>query len=234
MTEREAFEQLVSEWLDQRGREDLRAQVESAVAQSPGLARVKDEWLHLDRLVRNACPSIPGVDWPRLRQRIIERLDSERADFGVDQRVREATLIEQRVDWPRLRKRISQAVASADRKPTVIRLPLRRLAAGIALLAAAAVVVFMFTLPMKSPTAPTGFVRAHISAPVDVSKPHDDGRAFARVTVIAPRESDEAPGVAQPAQPGAGPPQLAEVFLMIEPVRGTAEPRRGLIPFDFN
>ncbi len=230
----EAFEQLVSEWLDQPDCGDLRARVDAAAAQSPALARVKDEWLRLDQLIRAAGPSAGRVDWHRLRQRIVERLESAPIAVGVDERLRALTTIAPWVDWPRLRRRISAAVAGADRELMVVRLRRRRVAAAGVLLAAAAALVFMLTLPMKPASAPTGFARVRVSASAVVLERDDAGNRLARVTVSAPQDAAEAIGAAESAGPGAHRPQPGDVFLMIEPVRLAAETRGGLIPFGFN
>jgi hypothetical protein len=231
--DREAFEQLVSEWLDQPERGDLRARIDAAAAGLPAQAAVKDEWLRLDRLVRDACPSAGRVDWRRFRQRVAERLESAPIAARVDERLRALTVVAPRVDWPRLRRRISAAVAGADRDPRVVRLPRRRVAAAGGLLAAAAALVFMLTLPTKPATAPTGFAWVRVSAPAVVWGRDEGRRPFARVTVSASQNADEAIRAAESAAPGARQPQPGGVFLMIEPVRLAAETRGGLIPFGF-
>lgn len=54
------------------------------------------------------------------------------------------------------------------------------------------------------------------------------------VTVSPSPEEQESSDEAQSSRPGAAQPQLAEVFLMVEPVRVAARSRGGLTPFGFN
>lgn len=232
--DRETFEQLVSEWLDQPGSDDLRGRIEAAVIQSPALGRVKDDWLRLDRLLRSACPGAEGVGWSRFQQRIAERLDLSQAGSGLDERLRKLTGVEQRVDWARLRERISQSAAGADHEPPVIRFPLRRLGAGLALVGAAAALVFMFTLPTEPPTAASGFARVRVSAAAEVLRSHDRRHGFARVTVSAAPDADGTPKEVRPLPAGSAASQLAEVFLMVEPARLARESAGLLIPFGVN
>ena len=74
---RDQFQQLVSQWLDQPQNHELRARIEAAAAESPELARLKDEWVALDRLVRRATPTVQALDWERLQQRIAQQVQHE-------------------------------------------------------------------------------------------------------------------------------------------------------------
>jgi hypothetical protein len=231
---RETLEQLVSEWLDRPERDDLRAAVEAAVAESPALESVKDEWLRLDRLVRGASPGVAGVDWSRLREHIGAALERANDGASVDGRLRDVTEVGQRVDWPRLRARISRAVADADAGRNVIRCRARRAVAGLALVSAAAAVVIMFALPGQPPAAPSGSAELRVNPPVSAQEPLESGRGFAQVTVSARPDVAEGEYRRESPPASAGDPQLVEVFLMVGPARLPGDTRGRLSPFGFN
>jgi hypothetical protein len=232
--DREAFEQLVSEWLDQPERADLRARIEAAVVESPAFGRVRDEWLRFDRLIRGAGLHTGRVDWPHFRLRIAERLESAHGDAALDERLRTLTAVERRVDWPHLRRRISAVLAGVDGGRAAPRIPLRRLGAGLALLATAAALVLMFALPSRSTVAPPAFARVEVSMAAGALATADSERGFARVSVSALPEADEALEQKPPPGRGASAPRLAEVFLMVEPARSATDAPVLLSPFDFN
>ncbi len=231
--DREAFEQLVSEWLDQPERDDLRRRIAAAEAKSPGLERLKDEWVRLDQLVRRVSSGVCHVDWHRFRQGIDQGLAPDSP--GFDEKLRELTGTEQRVDWPRLRERISRAVDRADRQPRVIRFPLRRVAVKLALFsAAAAVVALMVTLSLRSSKTSVGVAQVRVSAPTEAWRPDSEAHGYARVTVSPPENLEEAEDEGQPLRSGAAQPQLVEVFLMVEPAHLAARMNGSLTPFGFN
>jgi len=231
--DRETFEQLVSEWLDQPERDDLRRRVAAAEAESPGLERLKDEWVRLDQLVRRASAGIRHVDWHRFRQGIDEKLAP--GGPGLDERLRELTSIEQRVDWPRLRERISRAVDRAERHPRVIRFPLRRVAVSLAFIgAAAAAVVLIVTLSPRPSKTSVGVAQVRVSAPTEAWRPDSEAHGYARVTVSPPENLEEAEDEGQSLRSGAAQPQLVEVFLMVEPAHLAARTHGSLTPFGFN
>lgn len=232
--DRETFERLVSEWLDEPERDELQAAIEAAVAETPTLCRLRDEWLRLDRLVRRGLPAVEGVDWPRLRRRIDERLGPTFSDAGLDERLRDLTAVAHRVDWSRLRKRISQAVADAGGKPGVIRFPLRRVGVGLAIAAAAAAVILMLTPPTRAPFAPAGFAQVRVSSATRAPGLQERGGAFARVIVTAPPGAEDTTDVTKPLRPGSGEPQLVEVFLMVEPAQAVGAPGGRPFPFGLN
>jgi len=225
--EPEAFEQLVSEWLDQRGREELRARIEAEVARAPELGRVRDEWLRLDTLLHAARLDPARIDWPRLRQRLLARLQAADGDSVDATRVRELTDISGRIDWTRLRRRIADRVDQAGGAPRVIRSAPHRIAAGLGLLAAAAALVLMFVLPAGRAARPLGIARVHVAAPAAPLRA-DGGPPLARVAIsVAPAAESAAHVAAVPA----GQAHLAEVFLMIEPLRAASEVRGSPAPF---
>jgi hypothetical protein len=233
--DREIFEQLVSQWLDEPERDELRTQVEQAAAESDELARLWDEWLRLHQLVRDALPGTESVDWAAFRQRVGAAVHTSAPGRDLDEHVRRTTDIEGQVDWSRLRARIAQAVADADRAPTVIRFPTRRVLAGAAvLMAAAAALVFMFALPARLPTAPTGFASCEVQAAGQVPEIADGSRPFAQVTVGPPPEVEQPVDQTQSRIRGAREPQLAEVFLMVTPPRLASASGGRMFPLGLN
>jgi hypothetical protein len=71
----QAFEQLVSEWLDRPAQDDLRASVEAALRADPALARLMSEWLHLNELIRRGLPGPDGVEWDRFKAHLAAQLE---------------------------------------------------------------------------------------------------------------------------------------------------------------
>ena len=232
--DQETFEQLVSESLDQPERDDLRAAIEAAVVQSPAWSHLRDQWLRLDRLLRDAYPRVAGIDWSRLQRRISQRLGPSDAGLEVDEKIRGLTTIEQRVDWPRLHKRISQAVSDEVARPAALRFPLRRVATGLALLAAAAAPVLMLRPPAEMSTAPSGFAHVRVSSPAVALQSRAQAHGYARVTVSAPPDAEQSLADRQPSRSDAARPQPGEVFLMVEPVRVAARIHGSLTPLGFN
>jgi hypothetical protein len=228
---RETFEQLLSEWLDEPERDDLRARVEAALAETPALASIRDQWQRLDQLVRSAFPGGGRVDWSHFRRRVDADLETSGTEATLDERLRRLTAVEHRVDWPRLHHRISRAVADAAGTTRLTRFPIRRV--GVAL-AAAAALALMFTLPTQPPTEPTGFARVFVSSPADASPVHGSDRPYACVTVMPLPDTEEAVNGMQVPPSGWRDPQLAEVFLMVEPPRVARAASGQMSPFGFN
>lgn len=231
---RDAFEQLVSEWLDQPGRDDLRRRIDQAVAESPALAPVLDEWQRLDCLLRAARPWTQDIDWVRFRQRIAAGLDPEAVGARLDERLRALTDVESRVDWPRLRRRISRKVAGMGGRPEVVRIPYRRAVAQLALVGAAAALVVMLGLPSRRVPASPGLAEVRISSVATAPGFHHDRRTFARVTVSAPPDAGETRLGPGSSESGRLEPRLTEVFLIVGPARLAGEARAQMSPFGFN
>jgi hypothetical protein len=227
--DRAAFEQLVSEWLDQPERDDLRTKVTAAAAQSSELERLKNEWVRLDQLVRNTPAGVDSIDWTAFQERIGQRLDAD--DARLDERLRKLTSPEQHVHWTRLRERIIQAVDHAAEPPPLIQFPLRRTATALALIGAAAALVLMVTLLPTAQRAEMGFAQVRVKTPAGAVRPESWQAGYARVTVSAPPTVEPNDEEVQPAGSGAARPQLGEVFLMVEPIRMSARTRAGPNPF---
>ncbi len=107
----DAFENLLSAWLDDPQNAELLAQVSAAADSSAALGRLRDEWLRVAELLRAAGESAARVDWARLQERIRAAIADEAgaADADVDALLRGGAA--PRVDWFRQRERILAAVA---------------------------------------------------------------------------------------------------------------------------
>ena len=222
---RDQFQQLVSQWLDQLQNHELRARIETAAAESPELARLKDEWVALDRLVRQATPTVQALDWERLQQRIVQQVQHAAEETAgpepqLDDVLRGHTAVERRVDWPRYRRRVTAAVGAVER-PAVIRFPLRRVVGGLGLAAAAAVLALVFLVPPRSPRPTRGFARVRVSSVAEPASREDAGEALARVTVLPPDDAQDEPG-GEPQERSQA--RLGEVFLVIAPAARTEPP----------
>jgi hypothetical protein len=229
--DRETFEQLVSKWLDEPERDDLRTRIDAALAQTPALASVKDQWQRLDQLVHSAFPDAGRVEWSRFRRRVDAGLETSGTEATLDERLRRLTAVEHRVDWPRLHQRVSQAVADAAGTTRLTRFPIRRV--GVAL-AAAAALALMFTLPTQPPIEPTGFARVLVSSPADALPVHGSDRPYACVTVMPLPDTEEPPDGTEIPRSGWEQAQLAEVFLMVEPAHVACAPGGQMDPFGLN
>ena len=231
--DREAFEQLVNEWLDQPGCDDLRLKIDQAVADSPELASLRDEWLRLDTLTRGAAGTAADVNWDRLRKQINREILASDKQCELEDSYRRLTDIGRRVDWDRFRASIAHAVDESSNRSQVIRMPLRRFMSGIALIAAAAVFVLMVTLPSITSRHSSGIARVRVSGPVGTDQMLATAASYARVSVsqqfAADPDDDDRSSIKQTAQP-----LVAEVFLMVEPQRVAAQVSGSLTPFGFN
>lgn len=218
----EAFEQLVSEWLDHRDDLLLRARIDAAIGDDPTLREVLDAALRLDDLLRGGGVGgiEPRVRWDRFAARIRDRLDqSVAADTRRDDLehvLSGATQVDERVDWPRLAGRIGDEL----RRDAGAR---RRVAGGWTIFAttavAAAVILAVMSLPSRSsPVTRPGEIARSSTPPalpaesvVQLSITREPTPvASANSTVQLRIESDpvhDAPVVAA----------AAEIFLMIDP-----------------
>ncbi|MFN0134824.1 MAG: hypothetical protein ACKVS9_01760 [Phycisphaerae bacterium] len=211
----EAFENLISDWLDSRD-DVARAKLDALVAESPELRSVLDEWLRLDALLHEASPRIDvAVAWPMLRARISHAVDEAVvADLragGIDRLLRASDPLEERIDWSRLHERISSKVhQEADRRDSSQQSTIRRVLALVATSVAAAAMLVVFVSP-RGTVGPTGgdmnasFVRV-IVQPEPTPAPRTD--AHVRVVIV-----DDAPSGATATLAAAG-----EIFLMIDPI----------------
>jgi hypothetical protein len=169
--DRDAFEQLISEWLDARHDLALRAHLDAAIQTDPGLAVVLAEWQTLDRLVRSGVPTPRGVDWARFQKVLSAGIDAAGdPDAALDAALGRSPTIERAIDWTRMKDRISAAVdadAAARRRAHTRRLWLGG-TAGAALTAAAALILALLPNAGRtiSPAPDTAIAQAEIAAPV--------------------------------------------------------------------
>lgn len=238
--DRETFEQLVNQWLDQPERADLRERIDLAVATRADLRVLLDEWIRLDRLIRGANLAPAAVDWIRLRREIDLRTAPQSADDELERRLRLSTEITDRVDWDRLRVRIADAVRATKVEPRAPR-GVRRLVTAFALLSAAAAVILLLSVPQAPPSSPRGFARVTVTGPA-LAQPHASSDAepsrvamgVARVAVSV--NMDEPAGAAHSYETTrkAVPSDVSEVFLMVEPIQVAVNTPGSLTPFQLN
>jgi hypothetical protein len=172
---RDAFEQLVDAWLAEPQRADLKAQIDAAVRAEPEWAPLLEEWRRFDQLLRRGCAAPQGVDWPRLKARVLAAAhqNASREDELLDAALRAMPTVGDRVHWSRLHARVMAAITRSDvewasRPPDAA--PRRRryirVVAGAATLLAAAAALLLALLPSGAPlAAPRSLVRVGIGAP---------------------------------------------------------------------
>lgn len=173
---RDAFEQLVNAWLAEPDCAGLRERVDAAIKAEPELAHLFDDWRRFDQLLRRACPLPRGVDWPRLKARVLAAAvpNARGQDELLDAALREVPSVDDRVRWSRFHARVMAAftrsrVGWASRPPEAVsrRRRYTRVVAGAATLLAAAAALLLAVLPHASPVASsTGLVRVRLSAPL--------------------------------------------------------------------
>ena len=216
--DRETFGQLVSAWLDEPQRDDLRAQIDAAAAGDAELARYRDELTRVDELVRAGRGELPLVDWQLVHERIADSVGAENG--RLDERLHDLPGVEERVDWDAFRQRVSSAVDRQARGQSTIRFPIWRRAVGVAAVAAAAVLVLMLRWGFQSTPQPHANVVVH-AATTSSYKP------VVRVSVTELDVAD--PGAATETVTDGG--SAPQVFFMLEPPQGTLAmapaPQRG-------
>jgi len=206
---REDFEQLVSAWLDEPGRADLRALIDTAVRENPRLAAVLDEWRRLGGLLRRDARELDNIDWSEQQARISFALhnaasvaDADAEDEALDAVLRGLPRVDDLVDWSRFHGRVSTAVARAAR-PGAARRRRHRWIAGAAGVLAAAAALLLAVIPNTGPPVPSaGMVRVTVSGPPPCAAAYE-GVAYVRVADMGP------------------PKEQPEVFFMIEPIKTT-------------
>ncbi|MFH1747627.1 MAG: hypothetical protein ABIG44_11345 [Planctomycetota bacterium] len=214
---REDFEKLVSDWLDEPHSIELRTRLDSALASDSRLAQLRDELARVDSLIRTGLRVIPPVAWERLKARIckvIERLGSiPDMDARLDQQLRALPGVQAHVDWNAFQRKISRALDRESTQPSIIRLGgwRGRVAAGV--LAAAAALVLMFTWPTSvtppaESTRVTGLVTIELLPPTDGPSRSETSASIAQLDIVV----DEP--LAPPLARSSSDP---EVFFMLEP-----------------
>lgn len=211
---RDAFEILVSEWLDAPQSAELAAAIRRAIAEQPELGTLHDEWLRADGLLRRGAASrLECVRWSALRSRILKRVDavvepSERADGDeLEASLTKATALPAGVSWDKQRRRIAAAI---DRETgTLCRdQRLRRLPAlASAALGLAASMLLVLALRSSAPelnAAAAGRAIVQIESGIDLRPGGGGALGVARVEVEQVEEA--APSV----------PSAPQILLIID------------------
>jgi len=208
--ERDAFEQLVSEWLDADERAALDARLTKAAARSPELAALWAQYQRLDAILRQP-DAMAQVRWDRLRVRIAGATQAAAAGAGDD--TLDAALHAeppelQQVDWQRLQRRIAAAAHGPrrGRRPTTW---VWGIGGGAVAAAAALLLMIRAPLPPPAETAPIGEARLTVSAPAAVSV---DGPVATAVAIVRVTELRD-----ETVVPSAAVSEPITVFLSIDP-----------------
>ena len=208
--ERDAFEQLVSEWLDADERAALDARLTEAAARSPELAALWAQYRRLDAILRQP-DAMARVRWEHLHARITGAVHADRDGAGedtLDAALHAEPAELQQVDWPRFQRRIADAAHGPPRG--------RRRATwvwwiGGGAVAAAAALLLMIRTPLPPPveTVPVGQARLTVCAPAAVPVDGATARAVATVHVTELHE--------EPSVPVSAVTEPVAVFLSIDP-----------------
>lgn len=136
---RDEFERLLSDWLDEPLRADLREIIENAAADNPELAAIRDDWRRVHALAWDKPIELLRIDWEQSVRDIAARIDAdvshaEKAD-GLDSILKLAIApVELSVNWRRFAARIGEAVdasVAAELAPGNLDDALRHSPAGI-------------------------------------------------------------------------------------------------------
>lgn len=211
---REAFERLVSDWLDDPQSGDLRARLDAAGARDPQFARLREELVRVDALVRAGLAALLPVDWERLKARICARIaGTPDESTDLDEQLRSLPAIESHVDWLAFQRKVTRAIDQEEVRPRVLRLSPWRLTVAAGVLAAAAAVVLMLVQPprLQPPTTPQrapGLARMVILAQPAAQPDRQPPAGMARMQIIVDDEP-QSDRLADSSQP--------DVFFMLEP-----------------
>ncbi len=204
---RQEFEQLVCQWLDEPGRDDLRLAVQAAVASHPQFSDLLEEWRRLDWLLRTGMGMLPAVNWNRLKERITTAIrepvgEADRSDETLDAVLRSLPNLDRRVDWSRLHRRITGSITRSEGQAAARRrLYVRVVAPATALLATAASLLLAWLPNVRPAVRPTGLAVAL------VGRPTGDTQAGVATAMVARLEGNLS----------------SERFFMVDPVP-SAEP----------
>lgn len=237
---REQLERLLSEWLDEPGREELRSRVDALVGDDAELIAIRRTWLRMNAVFR----APPRVNWAKQRERIMTMLpaaplSSEQTDQQLDAVLR-ASSGAAPVNWGQLQARVSQAVAAATgarraeaadsplSEPRIVRFPSwKRAIAGVGLAAAALLALWLaphwlFTATM--PTAPKvndgNFVMVRVTPVKESTKASHDAAVQVTMRVAAMR--DDSIRTAPPDEQAIA--AASEDLFMIDPLAPAATP----------
>lgn len=117
---RDEFERLLSDWLDEPLRADLREVIENAAADNPELAAIRDAWRRVHGLTWDKPIALSQIDWERSALGIAAKIDAEIANSDKSDELNSILKlaiapVELSVDWMRFSTRVSDAIdASVD------------------------------------------------------------------------------------------------------------------------
>ena len=172
---RDAFEQLVSQSLDEPGRDDLRARIDAATSDNPERAALLDEWQRFDAELTARLRVPPTIDWNRFQTRVSNTLDSaanadDKSEAALDNALRATPTLDEHVDWNAFRRRVSAHLDAHSTTTAARTLRPRILAAAVAALATAAALLIAILHPSTPPVPiSTGVASVKISAPASLS-----------------------------------------------------------------
>ncbi|MCG3125536.1 MAG: hypothetical protein CHACPFDD_00360 [Phycisphaerae bacterium] len=228
----ESFEQLLSTWLDARGDAALHRAVHDAATDARRVAELA-RWQRIDDALRAITALPSGVDWARLQRSIRARIEQDLNGAMVDddrltRLLRRETAASQDVDWPGMRERLARA-AHGPAQPRIVRY--RRWTAGLALVAAAAIIIVALLSRLGSPrpadTASGGAASARpafVSASLTRRTP---SRPTTDCVVLASYTRMEIAATADDTPAGDDPSGEDDLFVMIDALDPTAN-REGL------
>ena len=196
----EAFEKLVSDWLDDPEDSALRARLAAAVRGSPELGVLLERWRRVDQLLRGEPASIKVVDWDGLRRRIATACaESRETDRRLDELLQDVSVVTGQVDWARFRERVAATARAAGARSVPRRWRHRWLVVPVAGLAAAALVFAVSIRHIQRP-ATSGVWMQVVGPPImELAAGHVE----VRLAALEPVDGRE------------------ECFLMIDPRRPT-------------
>ncbi|MBN2446570.1 MAG: hypothetical protein JXO22_07590 [Phycisphaerae bacterium] len=188
--DREAFEQLVSDWLDEPTRDNLRQAVDAAVAGSAELRALRDQYVRVHELTLGVMRVPESVDWNSFRGKVAASAISDATDQSqapLDQALERLPDVTRKVDWERFQQRTSARIVGGGARSESRRRNWRLVLALGSVGVAAALLVFVFNLPSTpspQPSAPRGNARALIMPVGGAVVSSHGGVALATVTVL--------------------------------------------------
>lgn len=182
---RRKFERLLSDWMDEPHNAGLAQALAAAAEADPRLARVRDEWLRLDALLRAYRAENERVDWQHFRQHVGSSVgaaggpaDGASVGEGLDAALRASTDLPEGVDWPGLRATISRRVHAERRRARAGR---RLVPHALALAAAVLLAVILPQLRLTAPPLPRSIADSAAAdsagrVTAEIVAPHGDRR----------------------------------------------------------
>lgn len=213
----EAFEQLVSAWLDEPQRAALRREIDAALQQQPELGPLLAQYERLEQRLRETPPAWPPIVWPNLYARITAAVHEAAEDDVVARGLGALPALDGQVDWTRLQRRVSQAVRAQGGRRRRGGQVLRPFSAVAGLLATAATLALFTFSALHSrddaaPAAPAAPMLARaVVLPPAVARPVSEAARLVHLAVLS--EPASGGDVLIPAERPRGP----RVYFTIEP-----------------